>query len=100
MQDAITRNKSDRGRRVTTLASGTLIALLAGAIGMQVARVKDGKAAEQAGPVDTAAVKMDALGRLIRGLKRISDEGMLLAPLSEAASERLLSTLRTGLKKA
>ena len=64
MQDATPKlTKSNGSRRGTLIVSGTLLVVLAGAIGMQVYRARDTQAAEQGGqesgirPVSSAAMQ-------------------------------------------
>lgn len=67
------------------MVSGTLIAILAGAIGMQVARVKDGKAAEQPGPSDAGIVKLESLGKPV---SRINGQAITFEELAQECFER------------
>lgn len=67
MQDASNKNKRKSGSKAMTFISGTLIAVLAGAIGMQLARVKDGYAAEETqrpGGPRAAALSDEPVGKV------------------------------------
>lgn len=85
MQDGSVPTKSARKNRLTTFISGTLIAVLAGAAGMQVSRVKDGKAAEQPPSAQPGTVKIDALGKPV---SRVNGEAILYEELAQECIER------------
>lgn len=85
MQDAPVGNKSLRSNRMTTIISGTLIAVLAGAVGMQLSRVKDGKAAEQVSAAQPGTVKMDALEKPV---SRVNGQAISYEELARECIER------------
>ncbi|MGB4710667.1 MAG: peptidylprolyl isomerase [Fuerstiella sp.] len=55
--------KPNRGNRATMLVSGTLIAILAGAVGMQIMRAQSSKAAVQTDGSSAGKVRVDAMGK-------------------------------------
>ena len=85
MQDAFKKSKTGRGNRFTTLVSGTLIAVLAGAIGMQVARVKDGKAGEQVGQAGIGTARVDGTGKPVG---RVNGQPISYDELAQECVER------------
>ncbi|APZ93502.1 Foldase protein PrsA 2 precursor [Fuerstiella marisgermanici] len=85
MQDAFKKTKTGRGNRFTTLISGTLIAVLAGAIGMQVARVKDGKAAEQVGQQGIGTARVEGAEKPVG---RVNGQAITYDELAQECVER------------
>ncbi len=85
MQDAFKKTKTGRGNRFTTLVSGTMIALLAGVVGMQLARVKDGKAAEQVGQNSAGAARLEGSGKPVG---RVNGQAITYDELAQECVER------------
>ncbi|MEQ9409293.1 MAG: SurA N-terminal domain-containing protein [Fuerstiella sp.] len=85
MLDPSDKKKKKVSGRITTVISGTLIAVLAGAIGMQVARVKDGKAAEQVGPGAAGVARVEAQGKPV---SRVNGQAISYDELANECIER------------
>ena len=78
--------KSETKSKVTMFVSGTLIAILAGGIGMQIARVKEGKAVEVADPA-AGQTTVDA-GVLGKPVSRVNGESIPYQTLAQECIER------------
>lgn len=83
MQDASPQNA--KSSRVTMFVSGTVIALLAGTIGMQIARVKEGKAVELVEPTGST---QSVSNLLTKPVSRVNGESISYEILAQECIER------------
>ena len=82
MQEA---NSSTKSSRATMFVSGTVIAILAGGVGMQIARVKEGKAVEV---VEPTGQRPDVAELLSKPVTRVNGESISYEILAQECIER------------